>query len=118
MLPCYFRYLDCSIFKMTFDKTFMEKISVFQSSSQTSYKFLGTVHYVKSVRIRNYSGLYFPAFELNTERYFVSLLIQSKCGKKRIRITPNTDTFDAVVSIKMAVVGIITKIFERSLFYS
>ena len=118
MLPCYFRYLDCSIFKLTFDKTFTEKISVFQSSSQTSYKFLGTVHYVKSVRIRNYSGLYFPAFELNTERYFVSLHTQSKCRKKRIRITPNTDTFDAMVSIKMAVVGIITKIFKRCVFFS
>ena len=25
--------------------------------------------YVKSVRIRSYSGPYFPAFRLNTERY-------------------------------------------------
>ena len=36
-------------------------------------------HCLKSVRIRNYSGPYFPAF-----------------GKIRTRITPNTDTFDAV----------------------
>ena len=28
--------------------------------------------------------------------YFVSLRIQSKCGKIRARITPNTDTFYAV----------------------
>ena len=41
-------------------------------------------HCVKSVRIRNYSGPHFPAFGLNTE---------SKCGKMRTRITPNTDTF-------------------------
>ena len=53
-------------------------------------------HYVKSVRIRGYSGSYFSAFELNTKRYRVSFLIQSKCGKIRIRITPNTDTFQAV----------------------
>ena len=29
-------------------------------------------HSVKSVRIRSYSGSYFPAFGLNTERYSVS----------------------------------------------
>ena len=32
-----------------------------------------------------FSGPYFPAFGLNTERYFVSLLIQSECGKIRTR---------------------------------
>ena len=53
-------------------------------------------HWVKSVHIRSYSGPYFPAFGLNTERYGVSLRIQSKCGKIRTRITPNTDTFYAV----------------------
>ena len=55
------------------------------------------MHCVKSVRIRSYSGLYFPAFGLNTERYSVSLRIQSECGKMRTRITPNTDTFHAVM---------------------
>ena len=34
-----------------------------------------------------FSGLYFPAFGLNTERYFVSLRIQSECGKIRTRKT-------------------------------
>ena len=53
-------------------------------------------HHVKSVRIRSYSGPYFPAFGLNTERYRLSLRIQSECGKIRTRITPNTDTFHAV----------------------
>ena len=47
---------------------------------------------VKGVRIRSYSGLYFPAFGLNTERYGVCLRIQSECQKIRTRITPNTDT--------------------------
>ena len=42
-----------------------------------------------------FSVPYFPAFGLNTERY-VSLRIQSECGKMRTRITPNTDTFQAV----------------------
>ena len=51
---------------------------------------------VKSVRIRSYSGLYFLTFGLNTERYGVSLRIQSKGGKIRTRITLNTDTLHAV----------------------
>ena len=36
-------------------------------------------HYVKSVRIRSFSSPYFPAFGLNTDRYSLSLHIQSKC---------------------------------------
>ena len=51
----------------------------------------------KSVRIQSYFGLHFPAFGLNMERYGVSLHIQSKCGKIRTRITPNTDNFQAVL---------------------
>ena len=51
---------------------------------------------MKSVRIWSYSGPYFPAFGLNTERYQVSLRIHSNCRKIRTRITPNTDTFYAV----------------------
>ena len=35
----------------------------------------------KSVRIRSFSGPYFPAFGLNAERYRVSLHIQTECGK-------------------------------------
>ena len=36
---------------------------------------------------------------MNTERYGVSLGIQSECGKIRTRKTPNTDTFHAVTLI-------------------
>ena len=36
-----------------------------------------TKHCVKSVRIRSFSGPYFPTFGLNTESYGVSLRIQS-----------------------------------------
>ena len=53
-------------------------------------------HCVKSVRIRSYSGPYFPAFGPNTKIYGVPLRIQSEYGKIRTRITPNTDTFYAV----------------------
>ena len=41
----------------------------------------------------------FPAFRLNTERYSVSLRIQSKCGKIQTRINPNMDTFYAVIDL-------------------
>ena len=53
-------------------------------------------HCVKRVRIHSYSGPYFLAYGLNTERYSLSLHIQSECGKIRTRIAPNTDTFYAV----------------------
>ena len=36
---------------------------------------------------------HFSAFGLNTERYGVSLHIQSECGKILTEKTPNTDTF-------------------------
>ena len=48
-------------------------------------------HCVESIRIRRFSGQYFPAFGLNTEYlsvfspYGVYLRIQSKCGKIRTR---------------------------------
>ena len=42
---------------------------------------------MKSIRIRSYSGPYFPAFGL------LSLHIQFKCRTIRTRITPNTDIF-------------------------
>ena len=44
-------------------------------------QFTGFYQYVKRVRIRSFYGPFFPAFGLNTERYVVSLRIQSECGK-------------------------------------
>ena len=55
----------------------------------------------KSVRIRSYSGPYFPTFGLNTERYGVYLRIQSEFGEIRTRITPNTDTFYEVCLVNL-----------------
>ena len=43
-----------------------------------------------------YSVPYFAALGLNTERYGVSLRIQSECEKIGTRKTPNTGTFYAV----------------------
>ena len=59
---------------------------------------------VKSVRVRSFFGHYLPTFGLNTERYRVSLRIQSECGKIRTRKTPNTDTFYAVI-VKVKLLG-------------
>ena len=44
-----------------------------------------------------FSGPHFPGFRLNTERYGVSLRIQSECGKIRTRYPPNMDTFHEVL---------------------
>ena len=57
---------------------------------------------MKSVGIRSFSGPYFPALELNTERQSVSLRILSNCLKLRTRKTPNTDTFHAVKVLNTA----------------
>ena len=59
---------------------------------------------VKSVRIRSYSGPHFFAFGLNTERYSVSLRIQSECGKMWTRITPNVDAFYAVSDLILSAI--------------
>ena len=52
--------------------------------------------------------LYFSAFGPNAKRYCVSLPIQSECRKMWTRITPNTDTFYAVIFVH---------IFERLRWY-
>ena len=53
-------------------------------------------HCVKIVRVWSFSGPYFSEFGLNTERYQVSLRIQSKCRKIRNWESPNIDTFHLV----------------------
>ena len=56
---------------------------------------LQITHCVKSVRIGNLSGPYFPTFGLNAEMYKVNIRIQSERGKKWTRKTPNMNTFYA-----------------------
>ena len=64
-------------------------------------KFIITTY--KSLRERcPYSQLFwshFPAFKLNTDRYTVSLRIQSKYGNMWTRLSPNIDTIYAVSSL-------------------
>ena len=57
-------------------------------------------HCLKSVRIWSFSGSYFPAFTLNTERCSLSLRTQSNIGKIRTGKTPNTDTFHTVSKLQ------------------
>ena len=49
--------------------------------SKELFMLAADTHCVKSVLTRSYSRPHFLTFALNTERYGVSLLIQSKCGK-------------------------------------
>ena len=73
-----------------------------QVKPHSSPWFLAACHCVKSFCIWSYSGLHFPTFGLNTERYGVSLRIQSECGRMQTRMTPNTETFHAVCATVVA----------------
>ena len=76
--------------------------NVFSATIETPKERLKYKHCVKSVYIRSYSGPYFSAYGLNTEKYGALFRIQSECGKMRTRIPPNTDTFYAVkIKIKI-----------------
>ena len=44
-----------------------------------------------------YSEIYFIHTDIHCVKRSISLRIQSECGKVRTRITPNTDTFYAVI---------------------
>ena len=98
--------LDWS-FYITFCVTFYHHDSIYNQSNKfwsltgfgLLFECLFKSQCMKSVSIRKYSGPHFPAFELNTERYSVSLRIQPERGKIQTRITPNTDTFYAVSSL-------------------
>ena len=90
--------------------------------SKTRTHFLYYIIYcVKSVRIWSYSGRHFPAFGLNTE---VSIRIQSKCRKMPTKVTPNTNTFHAVIARNVESFGVllfyyiqkINKLFVKLIF--
>ena len=75
-----------------------------------------TILCVKSVRIQSFSGPYFPTFRLNTERYSVSLHIQSECEKLLTWKTPNTEIFHALFGISgCLMIAWILRIFPSNL---
>ena len=97
MLWCYFRWLKKQGGAHIVNRSWMDALKSV------------TKLCVKSVSIRRFSGLYFPTFGLNTERYsHVSLHIQSKCWKVLTRKTPNKDknTFHVVESIQVSIIWI------------
>ena len=79
--------------------TFFHRTPLVAASGKLNFllMILTFIHCVKSVRIRSCSGPHFSAFELNTEKYSVTLGIHSEYGEVRTKITPNTDTFHAVI---------------------
>ena len=62
---------------------------------------MDTVHCVKRVRIRSYSGPHFAWLGLNTKRPDVSLRIRSEYVKMRTRIIPIKNTFYTVVVLSI-----------------
>ena len=68
--------------QLPFQKTLFLRKAIF-----SRIYFSRELHCVKRVLFRSFPSPYFPAFGLNTERLSVSLRIQSKCRKMRIRIT-------------------------------
>ena len=61
-------------FKNSKDSTLCHKVQYYEYN-------MDNIHSMKSVDIWSFSGPYFPAFGLNTERYSASVRIQSECGK-------------------------------------
>ena len=96
------KFLNSCIFEKKKKKKNIHKIYTCEISAYTYlfvawYHIVFTIlHCVKSVRLRSFSGSYFPAFGLNTERYGVFLRIQPECGKIRTRIILNTGSLTAV----------------------
>ena len=88
----YFYTASKTLQQLPFQKRIFLRKAIFSSTY-----FSREIRCVKSVPNRSFSSPYFPAFGLNTERLSVSLRIHSECRKIRIRITPNTDSFYAVL---------------------
>ena len=90
-----------STLNVLFFNVIKDSLSITRNDLSLQSRLVNT-HCLRCVRIWSYSGSYFPAFGLNTERYLVFLRIQSKCGKIQTRITPNTGTFCTVTAIPSA----------------
>ena len=98
MTPPYFSHFMWTCFFFTFPtRSFL--VSHFQSAmNRCKARSINHIDYhcVKTILVWSFSGPHFPIFRLNTQRYPVSLGIQSECGKMQTRKTSNTDTLHAV----------------------
>ena len=101
LLLYYYYYCYIIVIIITIIITFISGSTNSSSSNSTS----SSVNCVENVCIQSYSGPYFPAFGQTTERFSVSLHIQSECGKIRTRITPNTGTIYTVIIIFMNIIS-------------
>ena len=66
------------------------------------------IHCVKSIRIWCFSSPYFPAFEFNTERFSVSLRIQSECDQK------NSEYWHFSRSDKLVKLNVLVQLYIKS----
>ena len=92
MVVSFFELYYC-VYSVKKNDLIKQKLEI--TASHHSWRSISKLHCVKSVRIRKYSGPHFPAFG-------VYLRIQSECGKMRTRITPNMNTFYAVLFFKLS----------------
>ena len=117
-----FLYLNLFIFSRTEFQMLTQKIDILVVETFTNLPLLVNSGQLKRLPRNTAWKVYLSAFELNTERYGVSLHIQSQCWKMPTRITPNTDTFYAKFSIlrlfmrtnipKKCVLESLTKIYQ------
>ena len=97
------QFFSCKFWKGS-RKTFSKNTS----SSRLKFVFQFTALYISIIksalcekcRFRSFSGPYFPAFGLNTEKHSLSRRVQYEYGNIRTRKAPNTDTFYAVVQFQ------------------
>ena len=69
----------------------LDKLIHYQSLIQCNFLFYTVRHCVKNVRIQSYSGPHFSRIFLHSD------WISPNTGKMLTRITPNTDTFYALI---------------------
>ena len=85
-----------NIYEKVFFGNMVNSINRYTLSQTFNHRCLTWSYTGWRIRIRSFSGPHFPALRLTTERYSVSLRIQSECGKIRTRKTTNMDTFHVV----------------------
>ena len=90
----FFKLMNNSVFEKTMENIINHKHMKLVTSEQKYQKYVMKPNFKDALRKRcPYSELFWLGF------YSVSLRIQSECGKMQIRITPNTNTFHAVMVI-------------------
>ena len=95
MPKCDFNKAEIAKLKLLLQACLLRFICLLKvTKTGTKCKHLRSIRCVRSVRIWSYSGLYFPTFGLDMERYGVE-----KCSKIRTRTTPNKGTFHAVITL-------------------